>query len=557
MISAMIEFLKLYLHKFRAINLWQKLSIIASILFFAFLFVENFWFHDFVTLQFREIDDVAFQSIIHEVHRDFSAFHFDRIFRMNYFGYGWSFWIVYSVVTYPFYLFGQLTGFFAPLIIMPRMISFAFVAGTAVLVYKILSSYTKDEFLKFLALIFLFSLPAFGSSALVFRTTAQVMFFSALTFYLAIRKENYEKNDLKNIALSAGLCVGTKLSGALILPLVGAIMASRLQWKLNKENLIKAAYFLAWLFLFVTIFSNPMLLLAPFAPKYLFKFLDSLKYYSHMGPQDNSWQNLSDFMVSGYFNLGIAVVLIIIFLSAFFSKIRHKNDFILIAIWLAASAFLLAKMMLMGPDYMVNYFTALGFLFVLSFAVFQILGKSEKVFATIFLFVTIASGHENFDSGKYSPLAYFKRTSDKEIVAKIEAIQEMKRLIPDPNEASKNITVLMDSKAVFPYSDIEKENLIIRPMMQRGLINVVESEIDPDYIVLDRSSIYFLPDNEFEIAVKEMNEVEKLNYQEIVAERYANKKLLNSLLTDGKISRKTYQSIFDRNGLILLQKLSS
>ena len=239
------ESLAKVLPKFKSMDIWQKLLLIISALFFTILFVENFIFSSsFATLQLREIDDVAFQYSIRNMHEAISAFKLDGLIKLNDYGYGWIYWIIVGLITYPFYLLALLTDCYVPLISIPRQISLAFVIGSAFFIYKSLSVYSKNEFLKFMAMILLMSFPAFGYFGLRFGTVSQVMFFSILTFYLTIRKDDHEKKDLKSIAIAAAACVGTKISGALILPLIGFILADRMKWSINKDNFKKAQYFL-------------------------------------------------------------------------------------------------------------------------------------------------------------------------------------------------------------------------------------------------------------------------------------------------------------------------
>lgn len=540
------------LQAFAKMDVWQKSLLIVATLFFSMLFVENFILsQSFTTLQLREIDDIAFQTILREIHQDFSAFHLDRIFRMNYYGYGWSFWIVVSVLTYPFYLMAQLSGFFMPLILLPRMLSLAFVIGTALLVYKSLSIYSKNEFLKFVAIVLLLSFPAFGSFGLYFRTTAQVMFFSALTFYLAISKDNYDKQDLKKIALAAGICVGTKLNGVMILPLVGLIMMNRMRWEFSKENFAKAVFFIFWLLVFIVVLINPMLVLAPFKPRYFFKFIELLQYNSHMAVQENSSANLIEFIQMGYANIVIAIALICL---PIFAKNNQKKDLIFIALWLILCVVLLSKFMMMGAEYMVNYFTVVAFLAVFGIITLDRFARAGKFVAAILLLLSLLLNWQNIYAGKYSPLKFFYVLKNEKNTMKIDALDEMKKIIGSVNDAEKKVILFMDPKAIFPYSDLAMDNVEINFSRSTGLLGLSDLTSNPDYIVLDRDTIYFLPDDEFKIESTKMNEVDRLQYDSLITDRFENKKLLGALLQSEKINGNYYHNIFDKNGLIVLRR---
>jgi len=544
--------LESFLKDFAKIDIWKKLLLVFSSLFFAFLFIENFLFStSFATLHLREIDDLAFQASIRQFHKDLSSLRIDLFIKLNDYGYGWIFWVIVGLITYPFYLLALLTDFYAPLIIVPRQISLVFTIGSAFFIYKSLSIYSKNEFLKFIAMMLLFSFPAFGYSGLRFGTVAQVMFFSSLTFYLTIRKNTYEKKDLKHIALAAAACVGTKLNGALILPLIGFIIADRLHWNLSKENIKKAGYFLLNFLFFAVLFSNPSLFLSPFQPDYFTSYLASLSNNSHLALQDNFFQTLYDVVNIGYLNSYIAALLAAILISSIFKKTLKKKDFFFISCWLIFSLCLLSKIMSMGTLYIINYVTVVMYLIVFSLLFFENWGRLGKAFAVLILIANIALNHNNIYQEFYSGFKYFHFLKNPEIIAKIETSAAIKKSIPDPKEEPKRIVnVLMDFRAIFPYAHLERENLQVQFSFDNLQVAQKQIKENFDYISLNKTSPYLLSESEFN------KNLATLKDDLLIKNQIESRKIALNLTKNGKLDNVEYEVSFE-NEMIIFFKIKN
>jgi len=206
---------------FGNLDIYQKLFVALFSLVFVFLFAQNFVFSSsFDILLYRSIDDYAFQKVLRNFHD--IIFHFkdlSKLFIINDYAYGWLFWIIHIVLTLPFYLISILGSDFL-LISMARNISLFFMIGSCFVLFKISKLYTKDKYIPYFIILFFMSYGFFAISAMSFRTIAQSCFFCALTLYFTLRNKEISKKDLKYIAISLSACIGSKLSTALILPLI-------------------------------------------------------------------------------------------------------------------------------------------------------------------------------------------------------------------------------------------------------------------------------------------------------------------------------------------------
>ena len=534
------------LNDFRSLDFSTKILIFVSSLFFTFLFCENFLFSSsFSILSLREIDDVAFQYSIRNIHESISSFRFERLLKLNDYGYGWIFWIIVGIATYPLYLVAQFTDFYVPLIVFPRQISLAFTIGTAFLVYKILSIYTKNERLKLLAILLLFSFPAFGFFAMRFGTVAQVTFFAALTFYLAARNDYYEKKDLKQIAIAAAACVGTKINGALILPLVGMILIDRMSWSISKENLKKAGYFLKMFVPFFALFSYPALYLAPFRPVYFAHYFNALKNNSHLANMGNFWINLQEVFSIGYLNIFCASVLIVLLFFGFFLHKEKRRDFIFVALWIVFVTCFLTKIMSMGTSYVVNYALVIMYLLVLAIVAIESWKRCAEILAVVILVVSIVVNFTEISSGYYTNMKYSNLQKNPEIIQKIAAIEEIKKLIPDPKESDQQVVLLTDYRSVFPYTSFDRKNIRAIFSFDNFNLNLIEGGFD--YISLYKGSPYFSDE-------KIANLVKKMNNKSEIENLLASKDLIAKLLASNKLGDFEYEEIFDGPNIKIFRK---
>ena len=240
------------------------------------LFVENFIFSEgFGLLGFREVDDVAFQTSLRAVHEALRAGHFDKIFALNDYAYGWVFWAPMAVLSFPFYVLQQATGIEWPLIVLPRMVSLAFTGLSLVVMRRLLRQLAVPEWACALALLIFLLTPAMGYFSLRFGTVSPVAFFSLAAVYLALRDDVDCETSVRQSLLCLAVGGGIKLSGLLVLPLVGVLLLIRLRraglpWV---STLFKPG--LKFLVL-LALLTNPQFIAAPFKPQIWPKYWGTL-----------------------------------------------------------------------------------------------------------------------------------------------------------------------------------------------------------------------------------------------------------------------------------------
>ena len=120
--------IKSSIKNFTSLDIYEKIFVSSICLIFIFFFIQNFIFSSsFDILLFRSVDDYAFQSSMRSIHENMMQLKVDKLFIINDYGYGWIFWIIHSLITFPFYLISIL-GYDFLLISMARNISLLFMA---------------------------------------------------------------------------------------------------------------------------------------------------------------------------------------------------------------------------------------------------------------------------------------------------------------------------------------------------------------------------------------------------------------------------------------------
>lgn len=181
----------------------KDLTTIALIsIWFSLLFTINFIFSKNESeLIFRGIDDVAFQIVLKNSHAALDQKNFIQVFSMNDYAYGWLFWIVNSLATYPAHSLLQnidndttLANIVETTIfVIPRQISLvATVAGIAIwmLIYRRISKGSQwiNVFVCFIVLcspVIVYVGTKFHPSSFLFLLSA-LFFYFLLEFYKAV-----------------------------------------------------------------------------------------------------------------------------------------------------------------------------------------------------------------------------------------------------------------------------------------------------------------------------------------------------------------------------------
>lgn len=193
------------------------------------LFYQNFLISSSLGLTgLRDIDDLAFQSVLRKVHLLLLNGDFAGIWQINDYAYGWIYWFPVGVVTFPFYLLSHYAQIDWPLVVFPRQMSLMFAVLSLLVMRRLLRRAGVPEVGVAAALAIFCLFPTLGYFSMRFGTVNAVMFFSLLSFYFAWDDKPSTARGRFLALLALAVAGGIKPSGLLIAPLIGGLILVRL-----------------------------------------------------------------------------------------------------------------------------------------------------------------------------------------------------------------------------------------------------------------------------------------------------------------------------------------
>ena len=538
---------------FGNLDIYQKLFVTLFSLIFVFLFVQNFIFSSsFDILLYRSIDDYAFQKVLRECHEN--IFYFKKplsLFVINSYGYGWLFWIIHVVLTLPFYLISILGSDFL-LISMARNISLFFMIGSCFVFFKISKLYTKDKYIPYFIILFFMSYGFFAFSAMSFRTIAQSCFFCVLTLYLTLRNKEISKKDLKYIAISLSACIGSKLSTALILPLIAILLLDRFNFNFNKENFKKSVYFLKYLIPFSIFFSNPSLFYSPFKSQLLTNYLDIMSHHlnaikTNYGDSSSLFEIFKSAFFENYLNKYLMSFSLLVLFLKLINDIKNlrknKFDFLYYFIFLISLSLYLVNNIKMGASYVANYFFSFSFILILSLVYLD--KFKPKITYALLIALFFLNIFLNFNQATNYYFEFFTKKNSQITKNNFSAQYDMQKLV-GPDDQKMNI--LADAHSPSIYSDFRKNRKTIYVYDNISVVKDWLPAENFDYILLSRNSVINSSDEYFKIKYENSSpDIKKILLD--------SRNIVDVLIKKNIFDKAKYNLIYDKYDLLLFKKI--
>lgn len=509
------------------------LTATAAIYFlsFCYLFAQCFIFcENLEQLQFREIDDIAFQQYLRIAHEK------SKFFKLDGCAYGWLFWFPLVVITYPFYILSSQYHIDTPLILIPRFFSLFFSFATAWLLYRISSIYTKDKGIQALILLAFLSFPALGYFTQRFSTVGQTMFLSALSFYLAARKDKPSNKDLYLVALTLAAAVATKISTLLIAPLIALIILERCHWSFDKEKL---KLYLKLLLIFCVGFY----VLGQVNKHQVLRQMAVTQ--TNTGSYEGPILSLIRGIVLPTSSLSLFFLLLIgLFLErfrAYFTKSYSKRDpFYIFASLILVSLYLIHKIQA-GSFYIAVYFTSISFLLPLGLLCLQSFKAPIKYsLGALLLCSNLYLNHSRLFCSKehFQQISWNHYFMKKELPStqKSIATYEHLRAALDPKVSlDKPFSILRDATIPGPYSGIRAN---ITDILFFNNLHKAKEDRSFDLIGLDKKGQAFWSSGQFEKQIEGLSPTVQAGFRK-------NRELIQAFYKKQTLDGRTYSVIFE------------
>lgn len=525
----------------KKIELSKLFFCIALLLIFIYLFIQNFIFSESLDIiQLRSVDDLAFNISLRKWHEALSSLNFKQIINMNDYGYGWIFWALYGLITFPFFLLGNETL----LISSARNLSLFYSFGTLFFTYKILSKYTKSFFYKAFIILFILSIRSFIYwGTLCFDTSAQIIFFSMLSVYFIINDSKLSRKTILLSALSASIAVATKLTGIFVLILLFFLIFDRLKWKINANSLKKIFLYIVVFFSSFVLFANPAFFFFPFFRTEIDHFFVVMKYYMKQSStmlENHGTQNFLFFFRKGVASYSFGIYGIIIFFLLYIKKIFHnlkekKYDFLYLFITILIATIYLLFRVQHGAAYVAKY--SIFLVMLLPFSLLSLEKNSQGKKITLIVAIVISFHHFLSPPRKnFNFTTFYQAKISKKVLIKQNLMKSLKKIIP--YSKGKKITALVNHNGIFPYSAFRKGIKLIYSFENYAQLPV----LNYNYILLFKKSTVFLSEKE----------LAKRRNKEMLLK---SKKIIMDLINNNHYLNRKYRLIYDKDEFLLYKSM--
>lgn len=523
---------------------------------FLFITIQNFIFSsNFSLLYLREIDDLAFQQVIRNIHLNIQNLEFLKVLQINDFGYGWFFWILTAIITYPFYLMLDLLGP-TPIIVIPRELSLCFSYFGLYFIYKSVRHLQGTKLQALFASLFTLSFPTFLSFSMRFGTVSQLFFFCTYLFYLSISLSHIDKKAIFHFSLIAGMTVGTKLNGGLFVATCVLILTYRQHKSSDNFHFLKKILVLnITSAMAMVVLANPSLLLSYGNQDYLTSYTNTMTFYLKQVSTSRAAISKLYFIdnLIYFFKSSIDLIpLILIAAFAIYNKLTKKNHtslkipLISLCLSCVIIIFVIFKIK-MGPVYAANYLTMMSWMFSLSVL---FLGTSNRSYLliTIVLILNIGLKYDFVSIQKnFNPIAYFEKSNLPNSMAGMNMIGKLNKLIKCDDDF---FYAFVDYRA--PFSPIELDCLkvkVIRDYDNTSEVLEIYSGIESyKYIVQMTNSNLLTNKKIFNNYIAKLSESQK---EMAIRSRNINLNLLNNNLFQGIL----YSKIAKEGNIIVYERI--
>lgn len=466
--------IKRYLNKGVSSAGLMLFAIYAFAFFYLLILSQSFLFSDdFATSWVRQIDDATYHEDLRRIHLDFKSKNWADLFRLNNNGYGWIFWIIYGVFTYPFYKLSQI-GIVEPLIVSGRLMGWILTVSTIFLIYKIILKLTNNKFISFISILTFGLFPHVIMWSMRFTSDTLVVLLVVASFYFTLIENIGKKLRFILVTSLIGAAVGAKMTSGIVLPLIyysyfavnnrpngndDFSMSTLIVYNyINTESL----KFLLTFSLFAVFFLNPAFYIYSLDPSFSNYTIDTIKVYASLN-YDVGDSNigileiLNNSLSKEYLGFYSILTSFLLMSSCLILRNIKKYGLILVAFSVLVVSFIgLALVVKKGLAYIGVYYFPVAFLFLMVFVCIsatnqRLIYKNILTFSIFLLFI--------FESRVYiyeASTSYLRYRTSPHIISMLDFKETLKLKAQYYRSTNEGIiTSLVDYRAIFPYTTLD------------------------------------------------------------------------------------------------------
>jgi hypothetical protein len=480
------------------------MKIILATVFAVFAYI-NFRHLNIGFLSLVELDEYAFQHSLINMFEGVIELNLKKIFSFGFYSYGFIFFLINLIFTFPFFLFDntEMTIYF------PRIVSALFAVGSLYIIY-IFTINRSSKLVSYLIVLFILTMPGFWRNAFWFHPDWMMTFFILLSIYF-YSKDNFAcKKYFWFGVLSFGFAISSKFQAITFYPfLFFYIFYENLNLKNFCNFKSKVILLIKSIILTIIIFiiTNPYMLHPLGFEAWLANF--TFNMYSnnsnHGAGTILEWNTkISNAIVAYYFTLVIFIFLAFLITFNSIKYFLHKKKNILNVISLYAFINLIYLIFFVNKDWQHYY---LGVL-VPSSLLFTILRNKQKYILPLFIILNFSLSFE-----QHKKIFFYNPITEQHL----QMSQSLVTIFD--GKVDKNTNILIDPYVPFDFKSLDlgykNIHIIYGALSKKHFIKeewfpkVYRSFPEKNFIIIKKNSLYFQPE-------KLMNRADKSEFEKAI-----------------------------------------
>lgn len=467
------------------------MKLILGIVFVIFAFV-NFRHLNIGFLSLVEIDEYAFHHSLMNMFEGVIELNLKKIFSFYLYSYGFIFFLINLIFTFPFFLFDniEMTIYF------PRIVSALFAVGSLYIIY-IFALNRSSKLVSYLIVLFVLTMPGFWRNAFWFHPDWMMTFFLLLSIFF-YSKDNFDyKKYFWYGTFSFGFAISSKFQAITFYPfLFFYIFYENFNLKNFYNYKLKIILFIKSISVSIIIFiiTNPYILHPLGFEVWLVDFIGNMKSnnITHGAGEILDWkEKITNAITSYYFTLSIFIILIFLIIFNSIKYFLHKKKNILNIISLYVLINLIYLIFFVNKDWQHYYLSIL----MASSLLFIIKSKKTKYILPIFMVLNLTLSFEQHKKiFLYNPITQEHLQMSQSLVNIFSGkVDKSTNILIDPYVPFNFTSLDMGYKNIHNiYGTLSKKHFIKEDWYK--VYPSFASFSEKNFIVLKKSSLYFYPE---------------------------------------------------------------
>jgi len=472
-------------------------KIIPSIILigiFLYYFFENLLLSaSWEVVSFRNIDDFAMQSSLHNFHNALISGDWKKVLTFFDYAYGNIFWLINGLLLLPLYFLGSPQA----LIVAGRELSLIYVFANIYLIGLVLDRINPNlKAFKFPIQISIALMPMVAIISTKFHVNAQSIFFGTAAFYFLVKQDKITSKAVMISGLCSGIAIGLKLTAIILLPLLISTLAIKNYRAPLKYTIRLVFFYLSIACILGIFFTKPALFLFPYFSGEWGNTYDRLFFFKNISSyESNITPKLIYDTLSFYFDPLTLSFFIAFYVLLSIEGFKNRSFIVpLIFLNILFGFLLILNIEHKGAIYIATYFISLSFFIPIGISgvsTLRFLNPRQQILLAYSIVICGLAYGMSYRVAIYDAyrVDYYSIAYSKDTQIKLSALADIKSLI---SPFASEVKVLQDINTIFPVTAFSRGALI---KFIYGDLKVNSSSETYNYILLSTKGYYAKDDD--------------------------------------------------------------